>query len=112
MEESKRTPDWNTAVRIAMFGPKTRDGGMGPSFINGSVSVYTGPCSNHWTQTGGGDSQCGTTAPPNTEYVGWASAAFRSSVSQSERGKMSSSVNTARSPSTKPSPVFSAEFFP
>src|SRR6266481_3476451 len=112
MDASKRIPERKMLVRMAIFGPKTSEGLIGPSLRNGLLMVKSGPGSIHPTHGGGGASHRGTIAPPNMEYAGCSSAALRNSVNQFALGKTSSSVKTVKSPSTNPSPVFSAEFLP
>src|SRR5215470_15125268 len=112
MDASKRTPERKMLVRMAIFGPNTSEGRIGPSAREGLLSVKIGPGSIHPTQQGGGASHRGRMAPPNMEYAGCSSAALRNSINQFALGKTSSSVRTVKSPSTSPSPVFSAQFLP
>src|SRR6185312_14310482 len=112
MDGSKPVPFKNISPRIARFGPNRFTASMGPSLHARSVIAKAGPGGTHFIHDGGSTCQRGNIAPPNIEYDGFTSAASRKRTSQSGRGKTSSSVKTARSPSMCANAVFSAEFFP
>src|SRR6185312_1634088 len=112
MDGSKRVPFKNISPRIARFGPNKFTASVGPSVQAGSVIAKAGPGGTKFIQEGGATCQRGSIAPPNIEYAGLASTASRRRTNQSGRGKTSSSVKTAKSPSKCANAVFRAAFFP